>query len=145
MLAAAGAARAGPRVTSFECQIGSGRGIYPVRADELESDDELDCRAAVTELGGRGPADLVAELRLIPRRGPVRTVASVALEAATPGRARTPEMYVSHSTWASAIEWRRLRGPRLELLLCILERPAPGTRTWRIVSTLKLVLGERPR
>jgi hypothetical protein len=130
-------ALAAPRVTTFECRIGDGRGILPARADEDVADDELACHATVSDLGGRGAADLVAELRVLPPGGGFRTVASTALRPAGL-RARTPELFLAHSAWATAIDWRR--GPRLHLVLCVLDRPAPTARTWRIVARSRLVI-----
>jgi hypothetical protein len=141
LLLLSGPALGGPRVTAFECQIGSGRGIHAQRDEEQESDDELACHATVSDLGGRAAADLVAELRALPPRGSFRALASAALEPAGL-RARSPELYVNHSTWSSAIDWR---GPSLRLVLCILDRPAAGARAWRIVATTRLVLRTQAR
>jgi hypothetical protein len=91
----------------------------------------------VRGLGGRSPADLVAELRVLPPRGPYRVVASGALEDESPDRARGPEIFVPHSTWVSAVDWR---ARRLRLVLCVLDKPARGSKRWQLVATRRLEL-----
>src|SRR5256885_17156134 len=105
LLLAAPPATAAPRIVDFACRIGQGRGLSLAPADEDDSDDELACHGAVSALGGRSAGDLVAELRLVPARGPFRVVASAPL-ASDGALARTGDLFVSHSTWASAIDCR---------------------------------------
>jgi hypothetical protein len=136
-LAGATTAEAAPRIVAFDCKIGDGRRVMVTAAHEEGSDDEISCRIAVRGLGGRSPADLVAELRLLPPRGPYRVVASGALEDESPDRARAPDIIVPHSTWVSAVDWR---ARRLRLVLCVLDKPPPGSKRWQLVATKRLEL-----
>jgi hypothetical protein len=136
-LAPSRAAQAAPEITAFKCQIGEGRRISPSRVHEEDSDDEVACRASVRGLRGRSPADLVAEIHLLPPRGPVRVVASAPLEGDSTDRGRAPGIFVPHSTWTSAVDWR---ARRLRLVLRVLDRPPPGSKRWRIVATRRLEL-----
>jgi hypothetical protein len=131
------AAEAAPRIVAFNCKIGDGRRVMVTAAHEDGSDDEMSCRVSVRGLGGRSAADLVAELRLLPPRGPFRVVASGALESDATDLARAPEIFVSHSTWPSAVDWR---ARRLRLVLYVLDRPPRGSKRWQTVATRRLDL-----
>jgi hypothetical protein len=131
------AAEAAPQVAAFICTIGDGRRILPTASQEMQSDDEVSCHASIRDLGGRSAADLVVEIRLLPPRGPFRTVASTALEDESATRARAPDIFVAHSTWASAVDWR---ARRLRLVLCVLDKPPAGSTRWRIIATRRLEL-----
>lgn len=136
-------ALAAPRLAAFRCQIGeAGRTrLHPTRDREEEADDELLCRASLQGLNGRSPSDLVAELRLLPPAGPFRVVGSQPLTAAgAADAARLPELVVPSSTWLSAVDWRARGGPRIRLVLRILDRPSPGQKRWRVVATRNLEL-----
>ncbi len=148
---AAGAAQAAPRIATFQCRIGDGRGVFPSRTEEEDSDDELICRVSLAGLGGRSPADLVAELRILPPHGAVRVVATAAFEpVGAADRAQVRELVVPHGTWSDAVDWppRRAREssaqgrpgsrPRLRLVLCVRDRPAPGQTSWRLMARKRL-------
>src|SRR5688572_19963053 len=97
---------ASPRIAAFACQIGEdGRTrIHATREREENADDELHCRASLRGLGGRSPADLVAELRVLPPTGPFRVVASQPLSpGSTADGARLSQLLVPNSTWISAV------------------------------------------
>jgi len=130
-------AEAAPQVAAFNCTIGDGRRILPTASQEMRSDDEVSCQVSVRNLRGRSAADLVVEIRLLPPREPFRVVASTALESESTDRARAPDIFVAHSTWASAVDWR---ARRLRLVLCVLDRPPAGSRRWQIVATRRLEL-----
>jgi hypothetical protein len=134
---------AAPRLDTFRCQIGEqGRTrLHATRDREEDADDELMCRARLLGLNGRSPADLIAELRVLPPAGPFRVVASQPLDPG--GRAdaaRLSELLVPSSTWISAVDWRARGGPRIRLVLRILDRPSPGQKRWRVVATRNLEL-----
>jgi hypothetical protein len=140
LLAPAGALSA-PRIVGFACKIGSGRGLSLSRLAEADSEDELACHADVIGVRGRSPADLVAELRLLPAQGPFRVVASKALDD-DHGIGHTGDVFITHSTWAGTVDWDRPRRPRLRLVLRILDKPPPGARSWRVVAEQRLELGK---
>jgi hypothetical protein len=79
----------------------------------------------------------VAELRLLPPRGPFRVVASGALESDVADRARAPDIFVPHSTWVSAVDWR---ARRLRLVVYVLDKPARGSKRWQTVAVRRLEL-----
>jgi hypothetical protein len=143
LAAAAEPAQAGARVLSFSCEIGSGRTrVLVPRAREENSNDELLCRAVVGGIGGRNARDLAVELRLLPPQGDYRVVASSHLEPGERrGRAEIDELAVPHASWATAIDWRRPKTPRVRLLLRVLDRPSPGSTRWRVLATRRLELG----
>jgi hypothetical protein len=126
---------AAPKIAAFACMIGEGRGIFLKRADEDRSEDELVCRVSLSHLGGRSASDLVAELRIVPPTGPFRVVATTVFESVegARNRAQLDEVVVPHGTWAPAIDWRR-RSPGLRIVLCIRDRPAPGSSPWPLVA-----------
>jgi len=136
-------ALAAPRVASFACAIGDGgrSRLHPSRAREEQADDELLCRATLQGLNGRSPSDLVAELRVLPPTGPFRVVASQSLAAgARSDGALLQQLPVPSTTWISAVDWRSRGGPRLRLVLRILDKPSPGQKRWRVVATRTLEL-----
>ena len=134
---------AAPRVATFACAIGDDgrRRLHTSRAREEQADDELLCRASLQGLNGRSPSDLVAELRVLPPTGPFRVVASQPLG---PGRgadgAQLQQLPVPSTTWISAVDWRAKGGPRIRLVLRILDKPSRGQKRWRVVATRTLEL-----
>ena len=142
LLLAAIPATSGPRLATFTCEIGAGRSrLFASRAREERADDELQCRASLRGLNGRSAPDLIAELRLLPPTGPFRVVASQPLSPAdTADAARMQELFVPSSTWVSAVDWRAKGGPRIRMMLRILDRPSPGQKRWRVVATRTLEL-----
>jgi hypothetical protein len=146
LLLSAPPAAARPRVAEISCQIGDHRtGVLVPRADEDQSDDELDCRVLVSGLGATR-APLAAELRVLPPTGPFRVVASQPLQRVerTPGQARLDQLLVPHSTWASGVDWRDRESPRVRLELRIYVR-AGGRPAWRLLAARRLDLVAWPR
>jgi hypothetical protein len=147
MLAAVAAppALARPRLVSFACHVdGRTRSFLPA-PQERDSYDELLCRVSVAGLGGRSPGDLAVELRLLPPDGSYRVVATSPLEPADAGRgqARIDELVVPHASWVAGLDRRDPASPRLRLELRLLDRPSPGSRSWRLVDVRPLELGAR--
>jgi hypothetical protein len=142
-LALAGHAQGRPRVTTFACQIGGHRtGVLVPRADEEDSDDELECQAVVAGLGAAGRRPLAAELRVLPPRGPFWVVGSAPLNwaQARPDEARLPNLFIPHLTWSSGVDWRRQRAPRVRLELRVFGQGG-GPRSWRLLASRRLELG----
>jgi hypothetical protein len=135
-------AGAAPRLAGVACEIGEkGRTrLFSSRAREEDADDELHCRASLRGLGGRSATDLVAELRVLPPGGPFRVVASQPLSPADADGARLQPLLVPSTTWISAVDWRARGGPRIRLVLTILDKPSPGQKRWRVVATRNLEL-----
>ena len=141
-------AEAAPRVLGFTCHIGSGRThVLVPREKEVNSNDEMSCRASVVGLAGRSPRDLAVELRILPPRGSYRVVATGLLEPAGDrrNRARMKELYIPHATWVSAVDWRHKAAPRVRLVLRVLDKPSPGSTRWRQLVVRRLDVGGRGR
>jgi hypothetical protein len=133
-------AAARPRVAELACEMGRHRtGVLVPRAAEDSSDDELACRLVVSGLAVPSLQPLAVEMRLLPPVGPFRVVASQPLERwdASPGQAGLDELLVPHSTWASAIDWRNRRAPRVRLEVRVYGKASPG---WRLITSRRLDL-----
>ena len=144
--AAPAPAQAAPKLVSFRCHIDGGRTRVLPRAQEMDRYDELLCRVRVKDLGGRSARDLAVELRLLTPDGSYRVVATAHLEPAAMGRGRAQidELAVPHASWVAGIDWQQKR-PGVRLMLHLLDRPSPGSKSWRLLAERQLQVGGSPQ
>ena len=138
------AAQAAPQIERFTCAIGDNRTRILPRPREEDADDEMRCRVSVRSLGGRSPADLVAEISLLPPAAPARVAASDRLSPTAADSGELRALILPAATWLPAVDWRA-RPPRLRLVLRIYDKPPPGQKRWRLVATRQLDFGGRAR